>query len=194
MQPGSVDPAIVHAALTSVSTVTTTTSAPIFLLPNGTFIVELVLFIIVLGVVARFILAPIKAAMDGRAATIRGAQQASDQDKSEAERLVAERHEVLDAARAEARALLEEAANRAEELFQEGRSAGQGEHDDLLAASQPRIDAEGRTLEHELMGKMRELVVAAAGGVVGEPVDIVKHRQVIDAALERAASSTGDGA
>lgn len=195
MPPGSADPATMHAVLTAASSVTSTTSTPIFIIPNGTFIVELILFIIVLGVVARFILPPLKHAMDERAATIRAALDASDEGRAEAERLVEERIQVLEGARAEARSLLEAGGTHADEFFQAGRVRGQEEHDQILAEAQPRIDEERRGVERELTAKMGELVVAAAGRVVGEPVDATKHRQVIDDAVARAsrvADESGD--
>jgi F-type H+-transporting ATPase subunit b len=182
------EPAVhVHVTLMAASTVTTTTSAPIFLLPNGTFIVELVLFIIVFAVVAAVILPPLQKAMDGRAQVVRAAQQASDQGQAEAERLVAERHEVLSRARAEARSVLESASADADALFQQGRARGQAEHDRILSEAEPRLEEERAGIERELLGRVSELVVAAAGRVVGAPVDAVKHRTVIDEAVRRAA-------
>ena len=74
----------------------------IFLLPNATFFVELILFLVIFGVVAKVILPPIQAAMDERARTVRAAQEASDEGQAEAERLVETRVEVLERARAEA--------------------------------------------------------------------------------------------
>ncbi|MCU1495479.1 MAG: synthase subunit [Acidimicrobiaceae bacterium] len=194
MPPGSADPATVHAVLTAASTTTTTTSPPIFLIPNGTFVVELILFIVVLGIVAKFILPPMQKAMDERSSTIRSALQAGDQGQAEAEHLAVERREVLESARAEARSLLDTAGARSAELFEQGRSRGRGEHDRILAEAQPRIDEERRAVERELTGRMGELVVAAAGSVVGEPVDVAKHRQVIDEAVARVLSGDESGA
>jgi F-type H+-transporting ATPase subunit b len=183
----------VHVAVVSASSVTTTTSAPNFLVPNGTFFAELVLFIIVFAVVAAVILPPLQKAMDERAERVRSAQQASDQGQAEADRLVAERRAALEAARAEARSILDVASTRAEELFQDGRTRGQAEHDRILSEAQPSLDEERATVERELMGRMSELVVAAAGRVVGEPVDVAKHRRVIDDAVGRATRDDNAG-
>ena len=56
----------------ALASTTTTTTASNFLVPNGTFIAELVLFIIVLGFIAAFVLPPIMKVMRERDETIRG--------------------------------------------------------------------------------------------------------------------------
>lgn len=190
MPPGLAVTASAHPALVSAapSPGTTTTSAPIFLIPNGTFVVELVLFIIVLGIVAKFILPPITGATEERARKVRNALQASDDGRVEADRLVSERHETLDGARAEARSRLEQAAAEVDALLTTARDEGQAEHDRLLAAAVPQIEAERHEVEEALLGKMTELVVAAATQVVGVPLDAAKHRKVIDDAVTRATS------
>ncbi|MHB1597340.1 MAG: F0F1 ATP synthase subunit B [Acidimicrobiales bacterium] len=159
----------------------------IFLIPNGTFFAELILFLLVLGIVAKFILPPIDAARSARAETIRSAVHESDEGLAEADRLVAERRRVLDAARDEARGLLEDAAAAAAELFEQGRARGQDEHDRTLADAQRGIDEERQSVEGELLAKLDGLVVAAASQVVGQPIDLSSHRQIVDAAVARAA-------
>ena len=161
----------------------------IFLLPNGTFFVELILFLAIFGFVAKVILPPLNRAMDERARTVRDAQEASDEGQAEAERLVIERHEVLESARGTARGLLEEAAAEADRLYEDGRARGQAEHDRLLDAARPDIDAERESVETELLGRVGELVIAAAGRVVGEPVDAAKHRAIIDNAVAQLAAT-----
>src|ERR1700678_683478 len=101
-------PVAIHASLTAAAhpAASTSSNTPIFIVPNGTFFAELILFIVVLGVVAKFILPPIQQAMDERAKTIRAALQASDEGHVEAERLRTERIEVLTSARSEARSIL----------------------------------------------------------------------------------------
>jgi len=166
-----------------------TTIASIFLIPNGTFFAELVLFVVVLGVVSKFVLPPLQAAMDERARVVRDALQASDEGHSEAERLVSERREVLDRARAEARSHVEAAGIAATELYEAARSSGLAEHDAILSEARPRIDAERSNLEQALMARMGALALAAAGSVVGERIDGERHRDVIDAVVARAFSA-----
>jgi F-type H+-transporting ATPase subunit b len=190
MALGSAAPSAHLLAATTSGGVTTTTSAPIFLIPNGTFVVELVLFVVVLGIVAKFILPPITGAMDERARKVSGALQAGDEAQDAAEQLAAERRHVLEAARSDARALLDDAATAVEGLLAEARESGQAEHARILAEATPRIAAERSTVESELLSKMDELVVAAASQVIGAELDAGRHRQVIDDAVARAAAGS----
>ena len=54
-----------------------------FLVPNGTFIVVLLAFIIVLGVIAKFVLPVLNAALTERQEQIRGELAAADQAKAD---------------------------------------------------------------------------------------------------------------
>jgi F-type H+-transporting ATPase subunit b len=158
----------------------------IFLLPNGTFFVELILFILMIGFIAKVVLPPLQKAMDDRAQTIRSAQQASDEGQVEAEQLVAQRRAILERARATARSALETAAAEADRLYEDGRARGTAEHDRLLADAQPGFEAERRAVEEELLERMGGLVVQAAGRVLGEQIDASKHREIIAGAVSQA--------
>ncbi len=169
----------------------------IFLIPNGTFIAELVLFLIVFGVLAKFVLPPLDAVRRERAERVRSSLAAGDEGRSEAARLAEERRQVLDGARAEARAIVEEAGRRAAALVEEGRAAGRAEHDRIVAEARAPLAAESRRVEAELSARMGALVLSAAGSVVGQPLDAARHRALIDAAVARARldgrAAAGDG-
>ena len=172
--------------------VTTTTGTPNFIVPNGTFFAELIVFVAVFGVVARFILPPIKAAMDERDRLIASALEMSGDARAEAARLEQESLVVLAAARAEARQLLEDAGSKVGALLEEARAKGQEEHDRILAAATPMIAAERRRLADELSGRLEDLSVAAASRVLGSEIDLNQHGAAI---LEAIASvRAGHGA
>src|SRR5216684_6081834 len=103
---------------------TPTTTAPIFLVPNGTLIVELVIFIVVLGIVARVILPPLQKAVSERQERIRSGLETGEEGRAEAERLERERRATLDEARTEARGILEVAQREAESKRDAARHRG----------------------------------------------------------------------
>ncbi len=158
-------------------------STPNFILPNGTILVELVLFLIVLGLTNAFVLKPVQRVLAEREGRIRGAQHASDAAEHEAEGLERERLAVLEAARTEARELLEEATRGAEELRTSARAEGQIEHDRLLAEATEVIDRERASVRGEVLGRMEEMVGEAASRVAGVEIDASRHRELIAAAL-----------
>jgi F-type H+-transporting ATPase subunit b len=173
--------------LGSAAPVTTTTNAPLFLLPNGTFIVELVIFIIVLGIVARVILPPISNAIRERDAKIRGGIEAGEEGRTEAERLERARRRTLDEARAEARSILEAAQTEAEAKREGARRRGQVEYDLQVAAAQESIDQERQRTIEEVSASLETLVVDAAQRIIGSRVDPTRHH----AAIERVRTQLG---
>jgi F-type H+-transporting ATPase subunit b len=158
-------------------------NTPNFLIPNGTIVIELILFIIVFGIVGKFILPPLQKVMDERESTIRGALQASDEGRSEADRLDAESHEVLASARAAARALLEDATRQAEEARAAERARGQIEHDRMLLEAEAGIAAEAAATRRDLASRLQTVVVAAAERVVGVEVDPSRHAELLERAV-----------
>jgi F-type H+-transporting ATPase subunit b len=177
---------LVAAASTASSD---SSSNSIFLIPNGTIVVELVLFIIVFGIVAKFILPPLQKVMAERDATIRSALEASDEGKSEAERLESEALEVLAAARATARGALEEAGRIADEARQREQSRGREEHDRRILAAEALLAAEATRARAELSARLESVVVAAAERVVGVEVRAEQHRAAIDQAIATLAAA-----
>lgn len=156
-----------------------------FLIPNGTFVVELVIFLVVLGVMATVVLPPIQRAVDERHARIRADLAAAEQARAAAARAAAARRELLEAARAEARALVDAAARVAEEARAAGRAEGERRYAELLAAARAEIEEARRAAERESLEALPALVASAASRVLGSPVDVTTHRERIDAAARR---------
>lgn len=157
--------------------------AGVFIVPNWTFFAELILFVIVLGVIAKWILPPIQAALDERQQAVRGSLRAADEHRDEAHQLDQEREGVLDGARGEARRLLEQARSRAAELREAARADAEAERGRRLAAAQQVLDAERPLLRVAAMQDIDRLVADAASRVLGVPVDIERHRELIEAVV-----------
>ncbi len=162
-----------------------------FLIPNGTFIFELVMFIIVLGIMSKFILPPLQKAMSDRDDQVRQSLQAGDEGRSEADRLVAERQAVLDAAHANARTTVEAVAREVEELREDAQRRGQQAFEQAIAAAQATIATESAALRTETLSKLEEVVILAAERIIGDSVDPDRHRSVITAAI---ADANAEGA
>ncbi len=164
-----------------------------FLIPNGTIIIELIIFVLTLGLIAKFVLPPLQKVMDERETTIRSALQASDEGKAEADRLDQARLDALAAARAEARAALEQGAREAEELRAAARARGQEEFERLVSAADAELDAKANEVRRELAARLEAVVIAGAERVVGVQVNAARHRAVIDEAVAGLANA-GAGA
>jgi F-type H+-transporting ATPase subunit b len=163
----------------------------IFLLPNGTFFVELILFIIVLGIIAKFILPPIQATLAERERIVRSSVQSGEESRAEADRLTAERELVLERARAEARARYDEAARVNEERRVEARARGEAERARLVAEAASRLEAERQEARAAAMAGIDQLVIAAAARVLGRPVDPARHRAILEDVTAEVAAPGG---
>jgi F-type H+-transporting ATPase subunit b len=164
-----------------------------FILPNGTFFAELIIFLVVLGVIAWFILPSLRRVLDERAHFLTGAQRALETARAEASRLDKERATVLEIARASARAILEGAARSADEFVEEARARGQAENDRRVADATGAIEAERRRVHAAVMAEAVALVVAAAERIVGGGLDAERHRETIAAALADAEATAPGG-
>ena len=97
-----------------------------FLLPNGTFIAEVIAFLIILGIIWKYIVPYIQGPMRERQELIR--QQAEDADKAREKLAEAEQafQSALTEARTEAAKIRENARSEAQRTVEELRAAAQG--------------------------------------------------------------------
>jgi F-type H+-transporting ATPase subunit b len=169
-----------------VLTASSSGSSASFLVPNATFIVELVIFLIILGLVAKFIIPSLNRVLDERAGILSGGITVTDAARAEAVRLGRERSAILDDARQRARAVLEAATREVDGLIDDARARGQVEHDRLVVEAAARIDDEHHRVHELVMGQAVELVVTAAERIVGGGLEANRHRATIVAELAEA--------
>jgi F-type H+-transporting ATPase subunit b len=165
------------------------TSSSNFLIPNFTFVLQLVAFLLVLGFLAKYVLPLLRKAMADRAEHIRSSIQSAEDAKRDAEALASERREQLESARAEARQIIDQANEIAGQLKEEGRQRGQEEHDRLVASAQAEIDLERDRARSEVMGELGSLVLEAAERVIGAGLDDDRHRALVEEAISAAQAS-----
>jgi F-type H+-transporting ATPase subunit b len=165
-----------------------------FLLPNGTFFFELILFVIVFALFARFIVPPIRRALEQRAERIRQAQR----EKEEADEQYAAAERRHDETLADAR-------RSASEIRDEARASGRGTAEELrgqaeseVASVRERGDqelADQRTrVRQELHGQLPELATGLAERILGRSLS-GEHRGTVDEYVSSidAGSGGGDG-
>ena len=163
-----------------------------FLLPNMTFFVELLAFIVILGLIAKYILPPIRRAMEQREQEIQNALDQAEQAKRERLAADEEYRAKLEEARQEARTVIERSNRMAEQLRDEARSKGQEEYDRVVARAEADIQRATERAREELRLQVADLVIAAAERVIGEELDLERHRGLIEEAI--AGVGTGEAA
>jgi F-type H+-transporting ATPase subunit b len=164
-----------------------------FLLPNMTFFVELIAFLIILGLIAKYILPPIRRAMEQRQQEISDALAAGEEAKREKLAADQEYQAKLEEARHEARTVIERANRMAEQLREEARNKGQEEYDRVVARADADIQRASERAREELRLQVADLVIAAARRVIGEELDPERHRGLIEQAIA-GVGGTGAGA
>jgi F-type H+-transporting ATPase subunit b len=142
----------------------------IFLIPNATLLVELVLFLLILAVVWKFIVPPVSKAMAERREKI--ARSMSDTEA--ASRKLAEAEAAYENAMAEARSeatrLREEARAHHKAKVDEAAAEAQARADEITARTRAELTAERERALATLESDVAALAGQLAGRVVGEPV------------------------
>jgi F-type H+-transporting ATPase subunit b len=154
-----------------------------FLVPNGTFLVELLAFLIVLGVIARYVLPPVNKALRDRQALIQSELAAADRARADASAADQERRQALEEARHRAREIVEQANRTAERTRSDAAAQGQEEHDRILANATAEVSqARQRALE-EATAQLSQLVMDVVERVIGREVNADDHRDLVNQAI-----------
>lgn len=163
----------------------------IFIVPNGTFIVELIAFLIVLAVVAKYLVPWINTQLQARQDAIRAELAAADEARADAKLADEERRAELERARARAREILEQAQHTADRLAEEAKARGQREYEERVSSAEAEVRlARQRALE-EAAQRLGELVVEVVERIIGREVDSSAHSDLIEEAVRALA---GEGA
>lgn len=158
---------------------------------DGTVIVELISFLLMLAVLARYVYPEIVKVAEARQHAIAQQLKDAEEARAAAEAALKEAKAALDDARRSAQGVLDAAAKSAEQLRQELRQKADEEARRTVENARKQIEAERDQAIRTVRGEVAELVVSATEKVIGETLDDRKHRQLIERSIEEIAS--GDG-
>jgi F-type H+-transporting ATPase subunit b len=155
------------------------TIAGIFLLPNGTFFIELFVSIILIVLIYKYVLPPINKAMEERQEKIRTALESADQARADAEAADDERRNVLEQARQQAR----EIVATAEQVRTDNQARGQAEYERIVGNADVEIALARQRAVEEAASRMGEVVMEVVERIIGREVNLEMHRDLIDEAV-----------
>jgi F-type H+-transporting ATPase subunit b len=158
---------------------------------NGTVIVELVTFLIMLAILARYVYPRIVTLAEARQRQIAEQLKEAEEARGAAEQRLKEAEEKLNDARKTAQGVIDAAAKSAEQLRQEMRQKAEEESKRTVEAARKEIEAERDQAVRSVRSEVANLVVAATEKVIGETLDDDRHRQLIDKAIKEVASGNG---
>jgi F-type H+-transporting ATPase subunit b len=159
------------------------TTASIFLLPNGTFFVELIIFIVLVVIMGKKIIPPITAALAERQERIRASFDAADRARADAAAADDERRAVLEEARQQAREVVAQANRTAEAVRVDFQTRGQAEYDRIVGHAEDEVALARRRAVEEAASRLGEIVMDVAERVIGRPVNAEAHEDLISEAV-----------
>lgn len=158
---------------------------------NGTFIAEVIAFVLMVVVLGRYAYPRIMKAATAREERIaQGLRDAEEADKRLAS-VQEQLQKTLEEAREQAREIIARAHRDAVAEAEEVRIKARADAEALLERAQADIGAERDRAIQELRTQVSTLVVDAAGRVIGETLDSKKHQQLIDDALNKVGADGG---
>jgi F-type H+-transporting ATPase subunit b len=166
----------------------------IFLLPNGTFFIELAVSIVLILLIYKYVLPPINKAMEERQEKIRASLEAADQARADAEAADDERRAVLDEARQQAREIVATANRTAEQVATESRARGQSDYDRIVGSADVEIALARQRAVEEAASRMGEIVMEVVERVIGRELNADAHRDLIEEAVTALRADTSGGA
>ncbi|MEA2656133.1 MAG: F-type H+-transporting ATPase subunit b [Chloroflexota bacterium] len=158
---------------------------------NGTVIVELITFLVMMAVLARWVYPEIVRLAEARQRLIAEQLTEAEKSRAEAEARLTEAEAKLAEARKTAQSVIEAATKSGDQLRQELKQKAEDEAKRLTAAARKEIEAERERAIQSVRNEVAGLVVAATEKVIGETLDETKHKQLIERAIAEVAS--GDG-
>jgi F-type H+-transporting ATPase subunit b len=147
---------------------TTTTQASNFLIPDATFLAELIAFVLILAFMWRYVVPPLQANLAKRQDAIR--QQIED-SRLAAERLdaaEADYQKMIAEARAEAAHAREEGARIRQETIEAAKDEARTAAEAVSRLATERLEVQHRQVLAELRREVGVLAVDLAGRIVGE--------------------------
>jgi F-type H+-transporting ATPase subunit b len=158
---------------------------------NGTVIVELVAFLLMLAILGRYVYPEIVKVAEARQRAIAEQLKEAEQARAEAEKRLTEAQERLNDARKTAQGVLEAATKSGEQLRQELKQKAEEEARRIAESARKEIEAERDRAIQSVRNEVADMVVLATEKVIGESLDDTRHRRLIERAVEEVAS--GDG-
>jgi len=158
---------------------------------DGTIVVELITFLVMLAILARYVYPEVVKRAETRQRLIADQLKEAEKARAGAEANLKEAEAKLSEARKTAQSVIDAAGKSAEQLRQELKQKAEDEAKRLLEAARKEIEVEREQAIQSVRKEVAGLVVSATEKVIGETLDAGKHKQLIERAIAEVAS--GDG-
>lgn len=137
-------------------------------------------FLVLVYLLNRFLYRPVVRMLDERAARIKESMDRAAAVQAELAGASEEARRQLEAARRESQAIIEQAGHVGERVKEQSRQEAQAEADKIVARARAQMERERQATVSELRQQMADLVVDAAGKVIGQSMDDGVRRRLVD--------------
>ena len=145
------------------------------------FIIGTILFVLVFGALAKFLLPRAQQTLAERTELIEGGLARSEEAQAEAKQVLDQYREQMAEARHEAARLREEARAQGAQIIAEMREQAQAEARRLTEAAQAQIEAERQQAVTALRAEVGTLAVELASRIVGESLtEEARQQRLVD--------------
>ncbi|MFZ0168888.1 MAG: F0F1 ATP synthase subunit B [Candidatus Dormiibacterota bacterium] len=150
---------------------------------NLTFLVEIVVFLVLLYLLSRYVFPPINQALRARQQLIARSLSEAEEARREVEEAKKKERADLAEARHQAQEILDRAQKLGEELREELRQKGREEQEAMLTRARAELAQEREKAVSQLRNQVADLVLMATTKVLQEELDPTRQRRLIDEAL-----------
>lgn len=155
-----------------------------FLVPNATFFVELLAFVIILGILAKYVLPPVQKAMAVREATIKKQLEDAEAARKKLREAEEQYQRALTEARIEAAQIREHARAEAQRTVEEMRERAQEEAARIIARGEEQLALQRSAVVRELRAEVGTLAVELSERIIDERLaDDAEVRATVDSFL-----------
>jgi F-type H+-transporting ATPase subunit b len=146
---------------------------------TGTLIIQVIVFLILVGFTMKFVWPPIAAALDERARKIAEGLAAADKAKSELAAADRRVEEELAKSRNETAALLADAERRAQSIVEEAKGRATEEANKIIAAARAEADQQTVRAREALREQVAALAVKGAEQILRKEVNPQVHSDLL---------------
>ena len=141
-----------------------------FLIPNGTFFVELIIFLIVLGVIGTFVVPPIMRVLQERQDMVTKTQADNKQSAEEFAAAREDYEKVMSEARVKASAAREDARAEGRKILDEMRARAEEQVASTLQDASDQLKQEGDAVAADLRSHVDSMSTTLASRILGVEV------------------------
>ncbi|WP_267257238.1 F0F1 ATP synthase subunit B [Coxiella endosymbiont of Ornithodoros maritimus] len=147
---------------------------------NSSLIVQILVFVVFIGLTMKFIWPPLTKALEARRKNIADGLAAAEEGRRELELAEIKSKEQLTEAKTQAAHIIEQANQRANHIIEEAKNKAREEGAHLIQLAKNEIEQEYNAAKTELLKQISTIAVAGAQKILQREVDKASNDRLVD--------------